>query len=482
MFKISSSFFLLLILASAGNAEKITLDAALNRLIGTSARGKIVNGQREVAQAQFSAQRIGYYLPEISLNTTLPTFRKSQSYDRYFGFSDPIFFKSTAISGTGNIQLKQKVITGGDLTLQAVVDLRNDEYPAFGDNGIVTATDKRRLGNLYLQFTQPLFKASESRTAYSDARDNLAKAEIEWRASQADLKKEGINAYFDLLTAEVDRQSAEQDSHLAEYNAKWDSVKFAAGAITEEAWLTTRSTRIEKQLGLYDVSATFEEKVNGLNHLLDYPADSKPELVEPATPAPPDSNRVRWFLENAEKGSETELSRIKMEMAERSLNTTRSGMGINGSLRTSYAVGRGTVNPGLSEDQKIDTRDWQVTVDLSYPIWDGGASSAGLRSQELSYESARLEYQASQRSAKNKLAILLKRLEINQSKLSLLDQELELSRRKLNDAQGRYDKGIISDKTFLEIKLADLKTQKDRLTALKNYYLDLAELEKVGTP
>ena len=481
MSKVSLSFFLLLVLASTGNTEKITLDAALGRLIGATARGKIVNGQREVAQAKFSAQRIGYYLPEISLNTTLPTYRKSQSYDRYFGFSDPIFFKSTAISGTGNIQLKQKIITGGDLTLQAAVDLRNDEYPASSNAGIITATDKRRLGNLYLQFTQPLFKASESRSAYSDARDNLEKAEIEWRASQADLKKEGVTAYFDLLTADIDRQSAEQDRLLAEYNAKWDSVKFAAGAITEEAWLTSRSTQIEKQLGLYDVSATFEEKVNGLNHLLDLPVDSKPELDDPVTPIPPDSNRVRWFLENAEKGSETELSRIKMEMAERSLNTTRSGMGINGSLKTSYAVGRGTVNPGLSEDQKIDTRDWQVTVDLSYPIWDGGASSAGLRSQELSFESARLEYQASQRSAKNKLAILLKRLEINQSKLALLDQELELAGRKLNDAQSRYDKGIISDKTLLENRLANLKTQKDRLTALKNYYLDLAELEKVGT-
>jgi outer membrane protein TolC len=216
--------------------------------------------------------------------------------------------------------------------------------------------------------------------------------------------------------------------------------------------------------------------------LLDLPVDSEPELDDPIIPIPPDSDRVHWFLENAEKGSETELSRIKMEMAERSLNTTRSGMGINGSLKTSYAVGRGTVNPGLSEDQKIDTRDWQVTVDLSYPIWDGGASSAGLRSQELSFESARLEYQASQRSAKNKLAILLKRLEINQSKLALLDQELELAGRKLNDAQSRYEKGIISDKTLLENRLANLKTQKDRLTALKNYYLDLAELEKVGTP
>lgn len=478
-------------------AQTMTLDSALDRLLRETTRGRILTGQHEVVQAQFNAEKIGYYLPEISLNSTLPTYRRSRDYGNYYGFTEPIFFERSALSGSGNLQLRQKIITGGDLTFQAIFDARNDEYPTpvwrqapSGDSTVLmreidVATDRRRLGNFQLQFSQPLFRTSESRAAYLEARDNLTRADFQWRADRADLRREGISAFFDLLTADIDRQVAEYRSHLAAYNAGWDSVKFADGVITEEAWIESKSERLEKRLALFDAEANLEEKKNEFNHLLDLPSSTEVQLQSPAVPDKPDQSRADKLMAASDKSAETELARINMEMAERRLNQTRSSFGLNGTLNASYAVGRGNVKqvmPDTTFDDKVDTKDWRVSVDFSYPIWDGGASGASVHSQELAYESARLEYLAAQRSARNKMEILLTRIDINYSKLSLLQQELDLAGKKLQDAEERHGEGIISDATLLENRIYYFEAQKNRLATLKDYYLDLTELEKTELP
>jgi outer membrane protein TolC len=331
--------------------------------------------------------------------------------------------------------MKHKIITGGDLIFQAGYDLRENEYPTgvtriievegipdsvIYVNEIAKATDNRRLGNFSLQFSQPIFRSSESRSAYLQARDNLSRAEIKWRADKAELKKEGISTFYDLLGAEIEQQIAEIQSQLADFNAQWDSVKYSDSVITEETWIESKSARLEKRLALFDAQADFEEKKNDFNHLLDLPSDFEAELLVPAVPRCPDEIDGQRYLANVDKSSETELARINMEMAERSLNQTRSGMGLNGTLNASYSMGRGNVKqsrPQQELEEEINTNDWRVAIDFTYPIWDGGASGANLHSQEMSYESARLEYLAAERSARNRMGILLKKIEINYAKL-----------------------------------------------------------------
>lgn len=493
-------FLLLSFWPTCLSAESMTLDGTLDRLLNETTRGRIIAGERQVAEDKFNAERIGYYIPEISFNTTLPSYRQSQEYGNYFGFTDPILFKRNAISSTGNLQLKHKVITGGDLIFQAAYDIRDDEYPTsvFSEvpvagnpdstvrvAGIGVATDRRRLGNFSLQFSQPIFRSSDSRSAYYEARDNLSQADVKWRANQADLKKEGITAYFDLLVADIDRQIAESQSQLADFNARWDSVKFSDSVITEEAWIESKSNRLEKRLALFDAEANLEEKKNEYNHLMDFPSERESVLMVPSSPKRPDEATAQKLLAGVARSAETELARISMEIAERNLNRTRSLMGLNGTLNASYSIGRGNVKrsqPSEEYDDQINTDDWRVSIDFTYPIWDGGASGANLHSQELAYESTRLAYLAAERSARNKMEIMLKRIEIHDAKMALLDQELELAERKLQDAEERHEIGMISDGTLLENRIYYFEARKNRLATMKNYYLDLAELEKTQIP
>lgn len=476
-------------------AETVTLQTTLDRLLGETTRGRIIAGQRRVVEDKYAAERIGYYLPEISFNTTLPSYQQSEDYDVYPGSFDPILFKRSDVTASGNVRLRQKIITGGDLTFESRINIRNNEYPSpvpmfRVDDGDTTrytiyqtALDKRRLTNLYLQFSQPLFRTSVSRAAYHQAQDNLEKANVEFRQERADLKKEGITAYFDLLIADIDKRIAENQRDLAAYNAKWDSVKFVDGVITEEDWIESKSERLEKLLAVYDAEASLEEKTNNFTHLLDLPSDADLNPTIPPIPQAPDAARAELYLGGVENSAEVELARINMEMAEEMLAQKRSSYGINGTLNASYSIGRGTVTqskPEQEREEQIDTKDWRVSLDFSYPIWDGGASGADVHSQELAYESARLEYLAAQRSAENTMEIRLQRIEINNAKLSLLTQEVDLAETKLRDAESRFEEGIISQATLLENRVYYLEAGKSRLTTLRDYYLDLTELEKTA--
>jgi outer membrane protein TolC len=471
--------------------QTMTLDSALQQLLEQTTRGRIIAGQHQVAQDKFDAEKIGYYLPEISLNTTLPTYAYTEDYNTYPGFTDPILFKRNNIGANGNIRMRQKVLTGGDVTFETRVNARNDEYPSgvYGaDNtflGFETAIDKRRLANLYLQFNQPLFQTSETRSAYYQARDNLNKADIEYWIAQADLKKEGITAYFDLLIARIDRLIAENESQLSAYNAKWDSVKFTDSVITEEAWIESKSDRLEKQLAAYDAEANLSEKTNNFIHLLDLPVGSDVELAIPPVPPTPSEARTRHILADIDNASDVQLAWINMEISERNLGQTRSSLGVNGTLNASYSIGQGKVTqskPDRELEENIDTKDWQVSLNLSYPIWDGGASKANLHSQELSYESARLEYLAAQRRARNNLEILLRRIQINHDKLSLLLQEVDLAKTKLDEAEGRFSGGMISEAALLENRNYYEEARKSLMTTMKDHYLDLTDLEKSALP
>ena len=477
--------------STAALAETITLQAVIDRLLEATTRGRIIGGQHQVSKDKFDAEKIGYYIPEISFNTTLPSYRQRENYDTYAGYANPILFKQTNISSTGNIRMRQKVITGGDLTLQTGFDIRNEEFPVGTRVGMSDLFEYRRgltkwrLGDLLLQFNQPLFQTSTTRSSYFQARDNMDKAEIEWRINRANLKKEGITAYFDLLTADLDKQIADDQRQAAGYKAQWDSVKYERGVITEEAWIESKSGRLEKHLALYDAEATLEEKANTFTHLLDLPSDPRPTLEIPVVPSKPDETRARALMANVERSAETELARINMAIAERDLQKTRGALGINGTLSAAFSIGRGNVEqnrPDTSFDDDVNTKDWRVSLEFSYPIWDGGASQANLHSQELAYESSRLEYLAAQRSGKNNMEILLRRTEINNSKLDLLEQEVGLAEKKLREAEGRFAEGMISDATLLENRIFYLEARKSYLTTLKSYYLDSAELEKIDLP
>ncbi|MDH3938793.1 MAG: hypothetical protein OEV68_15830, partial [candidate division Zixibacteria bacterium] len=61
---------LLLMFVPSASAEVLTLDEAIDIAVNRTGRGGIIEGNFEVAEQQYFAEKIGFYLPEISINAT----------------------------------------------------------------------------------------------------------------------------------------------------------------------------------------------------------------------------------------------------------------------------------------------------------------------------------------------------------------------------------------------------------------------------
>ena len=116
-------------------------------------------------------------------------------------------------------------------------------------------------------------------------------------------------------------------------------------------------------------------------------------------------------------------------------------------------------------------------MNFSYPIWDGGSSSAAVKAARMSAQKSELEYSRSLRSARAELVDLVNRLDIGFRKLGILSQQIEVTRSKLDIARMLIDDGQISRIDYLESEVSYLEARDKYLEELKNYLIDKIELE-----
>ena len=203
-----------------------------------SSRGEIIDGDLEVAEQNYFAEKINFYIPEISLNGNLPVYNVSESFRFFGGLDEKQLIRTTDRDLRTNIELKQSLITGGNLTMLGNLWNRRSEYPLFGE--YVTETSNQ--GVFDFTFQQPLLKPSEPKNQLNNKRDDLEIAKMAKVEETASLKKEVSEAYFGVLETELSIEISNDKAESARLKAEIDSMKFADGVLSEEAWLESTSS------------------------------------------------------------------------------------------------------------------------------------------------------------------------------------------------------------------------------------------------
>ena len=101
------------------SARQLNLDQAVNIALNNTARGGMIRGNLEVAEQYYSARRINMYLPEISINGSLPSYSQDESYRFFGGSNQKSLFEERTIDFRSFVELKQTLFTGGELTATA---------------------------------------------------------------------------------------------------------------------------------------------------------------------------------------------------------------------------------------------------------------------------------------------------------------------------------------------------------------------------
>lgn len=468
-------------------AEELTYDEAMEIALRRSSRSEIIEGNLEVAERKYHAERVNFYLPEISLNGTLPAWASREQYtypDGRGGTKEVGLRKSLDMNAF--IGLNQNLITGGKLDFRAYLQDNRRAFPQTVQTSdgliVLTTNESEQLGRFSFELQQPLLQPSDAKHALHNSRDDLAVARLMRQEEAATLKTEVAEAYIGVLQLQLNKRIAEERHRSAELKATVDSIKQADGILSEEQWLESSSARLDAELAVYDAESDLAQQMQSLAVLLDMEEYRDLELKVPSVAPPLSGDETERLLAAADRSIPIRKAEHEYAKAKRAADYAASSSGLRGTLSASYAKDAGDIETeydglaGLSTNNlNLDT--WEVNLEFSYPLWDGGAASAETRASEIQAQKAKIELERQRKIVRAEIRNLTEGIGVSHRKLSVLQKQMDLTGDRLDIAKTRFDGGEISEIEYIESSVAHLEARKKYLGELQKYLVDRYALE-----
>ena len=469
-------------------ARELTLNQALDIALKQTMRGEMIEGNLEVAEQLYSARRINMYLPEISINGSVPSYRKAQAYQPYRNPLDRQPFRTRNLDFNSFIELKQTLFTGGALTATADLISEDKRYPdtRYEPLSGLFVDQYSKQGSFSFSLQQPLFRPSSVKNELNNRKDDLEIARVTRLEQTGALRKEVTEAYLGVIQQTLKAQIATNKLEKARLQEGIDSLKLTDGVLSEEDFLLSSSSKLDAELESHAAENRLGEKKRDLATLLDLDVTESLELAEPEATAHLDQAVTQALIAQWENATPITKAAHEYAKAKREADYAAAGHGLTGDLATSYAFGNqkiktdrvvDTNGSGGSIEEDVSTDSWTVALQFRLPLWDGGAGSAAVRAARYQAEQANYEFTRAQRSARATVVNLVDELNVSYQRLGIIRKQIGLAGERLEIAQGRFADGRISKLTLLESEIFLLETKDRYLEELKKYLLDRIELE-----
>lgn len=482
----------LVVATDHASARALTLDQALDIALKQTMRGEMIEGNLEVAEQLYSARRINMYLPEISINGSLPSYQKAQAFQPYRNPLDRQPFRTRNLDFNSFVELKQTLFTGGTITATADLVSEDKRYPdtRYEPLSGLFVDQYSKQGSFSFSLQQPLFRPSSVKNELNNRKDDLEIARVTRLEQTAALRKEVTEAYMGVIQQTLEAQMAAEKLEKARLQESIDSAKLSDGVLSEEDFLLSSSSKLDAELESRAAETQLGETKRELATLLDLDVTEPLELTEPEATAHLDQATTQALIAQWENATPITKAAHEYAKAKREADYAAAGHGLTGDLATSYAFGNQKIKTdrivddngfGGSTEENVSTDSWTVALQFKLPLWDGGAGSAAVRASRYQAEQANYEFTRAQRSARATIVNLINKLDVSYQRLDIIRKQIGLAEERLEIAKGRFDDGRISQLTLLESEIF-LRETKDRyLEELKQYLLNRIELESQYT-
>ena len=315
-------------------------------------------------------------MPSVSVLGSLPSYAVDESYRFFGGSTRKRLYKTRGLGLNSFIQLEQSLLTGGKFNVRANLTAGEDRYPDTDPTAPLGSFLEERSRRGYFDFTleQPLLKPSQPRNDLANREDDLEIARLTRLQDETALRREVTEAFLGLLIADTKEQTAADRLEAAGLRAEIDSTKWNDGVLSEEEWLTSASRAPRRGAGLREASLAAAERRRDLALLLDLADSDEVQPVEPAAPEHPEPARIEQWRSDWENSREVRRAAYVHAKAKRAAGFAAAGHGLTGDFHANYTFGRGNVKIEGENEDRINTNGWGVSLNFTYPVWDGGAS------------------------------------------------------------------------------------------------------------
>lgn len=242
------------------------------------ARARKNSVDAEVALNQLKSAYWGYrsyraeLLPEVSLNATLPSYRKQ--YSAYMESDGSYsFVRNNYLQLDGELSVTQNIwLTGGKVSVNTSLDF----YRQLASNPY------NRFMTIPVAFTltQPIFGVNNLKWDRKIEPVRYEEAKAQFLSATEDVARTAISYYFSLLMAQENHQIAVQNLENAERLYEVAKVKREMGQISQNDLLQMELNLLNAKTDLTDCESNLKSNMFNLRSFLDYGenVDIQPEI------------------------------------------------------------------------------------------------------------------------------------------------------------------------------------------------------------
>jgi outer membrane protein TolC len=368
--------------------------------------------------------------------------------------------------------LSQKIFTGAELRLA----FDNRRQSVFTDpKPILNPEYNSELG---LSLVQPLLKnfgrtVTEQEILFAIKDQEISLQDLQQTAM--DLVRDVRSTYFNVLRARDDLAYRKTSVQLAEMILAENRARVDAGVLPPVEVLEAEVGVQRRVRDRLDAERVYRDSLDQLALLLnlDRPPEVAAEVLgEPKIEVSEDSG----FELALERRPELQRSVKQTERLELERSINRNQMLPTLDLEARYAhrgIGE-DYNDAVDDIPKDEIRNWQVGVNVSYPIGNRAARSELNRTEyRLKSQQARLGQIRNEIRTEIRNAIRL--LDVNRSKIAVVGVERQLAEEKLRILLGRKDVGLATTRAVLEGEEDLAQARTDQISALADFNIAVSD-------
>jgi outer membrane protein TolC len=330
-----------------------------------------------------------------------------------------------------------------------------------------------------LGLSVPLYLGGRIRSGIEAAARLTKAATGDLAAARADLRLEVTDAYLQVVRA------SEQEGVIAESIAAFDAhltdvrnrIEYGLAARNEELAVSVERDRAE--LSRLQAAGVRAVAMANLVRLLGLPPGSTVETVEQLAAAKIDDgdHDLANLVDRAlERRSERAAAVSRLQAARAAVEVRRAGTRPAVVAAAGYDLARPNTMIVPPQDQLDDS--WNVSINLSYRLFDGGKTRAAVRQAEAEAAAAAHRLEELDRAIRQQVTASLYQLQTARSAVPVAAAGRESAKESLRVARDRYREGLIPSSELLDAEVALLRAGLDHTTALARLRLAMAGLDR----
>lgn len=362
--------------------------------------------------------------------------------------------------------------------------------PNTNDSGITTFVNRQTKNDTdtlqwQIQLRQSVFRWDQWMTL-KRADEQVAQAEADYMFAQQDLIQRTSARYFDVLAAQdtVDATQAALEAfsrQLEQANKRFEVGLIAITDVQEAkaAHDQAAAALIQAKRALATARELLRELTGESFDMLATPVDDMP------LKSPDPSNEEQWVTKALDQNLQIISARLATDIAKQDVRVARSGHLPSFDIVATHGSSddRGTrtiTNPGappLGVPADADSESDSISLQVTVPIYSGGATSSRVRQQVYLHRAARERLERAnretERAARDAYLGVLSEI----SRVQALRQALESSRTALQATEAGFEVGTRTTVDVLNARRTVYQSQTDYARSRYDYLLNVLQLQ-----